>query len=265
MDVIHLLCGTVMNITDLETLNHVGEQLTTISPNLVNGVPSVQDVPVVLQQGITHLSITLRLPLEFFEVVELWDGHHIANISEEVAQNVRHWMRFGITLGRISTLTKLRLWLDHSDTRSWSVVNERRLLSPLLAHLSNTSIHFAIILPKLHPLYQRESRHFTRECFGVRLHRTLRQRWYSDEISPGNTRVVHKPDFPILFDILEIIDGSFEAPELNPKDGILSTIDAMARAEKMERDIYEQGHNEEYVKAIVREVTVPKLCGLHII
>jgi hypothetical protein len=97
MDVTHLLCGTVMNITDLETLNHVGEQLTTISPNLVNGVPSVQDVPVVLQQGITHLSITLRLPLEFFEVVELWDEHHIADISEEVAQNVRYWMRFGIT------------------------------------------------------------------------------------------------------------------------------------------------------------------------
>jgi hypothetical protein len=264
MEAIDLLSGTVMNITDLGTLDHVGEQLAAISPNLVHGIPFLHDVPVALRQGITHLSITLRLPLEFFELVELWDEHHIIGTSEEVAQDVRNWMHLGITLSRISTLTKLRLWLDHSDTRSWSVVNERRLLSPLLAHLSNTGIQIAIILPKLHLLYQRESRHFIGEYFGVRLHRTLRQRWYSHELSPGHIQVLHKPDFPILFGIVEIIDGTFEAPELCRNDGILPTVDAMARVEKLERDIYEQGHNEEYVKAIVKDVIDPKLFGLHV-
>jgi hypothetical protein len=267
MEAIDLLSRAVINVTDLDTLHYVSEKFATTGLDLVNNVPRVQNVPVVLQQGIMHLSITLRLPLEFFELVELGDEAKDLSYAEEVEQNaptVRCWRRLGTMLHHLRTLTKLRLWFDHSNTRTWSDVNERKLLTPLLTHISSTGLDVAIILPKLHPRYQRKSRHFMSECPGVRLHRTLRQRWYSQEASPGNIKVVQRPDFPIMFDILDMIDGSCGPPELIAENAIMSTVEAMAFVEKAEREVYEAGHDEEFVKTIIEDM-MPNVCGIHTI
>jgi hypothetical protein len=146
-----LLSRNFINVTDLETLDRLSKQFAA-------GSLTADNIPVGLQDGIARLSITLRLPVEFM----LQDDGDMA-ATETVLRlppTAFHWIQLEQMLSRFGSLRKLRLWLDHSDARPWSVVSERRLLSPLLEHLSATPMDVAIILLKLHPLYENEHRHF---------------------------------------------------------------------------------------------------------
>jgi hypothetical protein len=163
----------------------------------------------------------------------------------------------GSTLGHLSTLKQLSLWFDHSDTCSWTMVNERKLLSPLLAHLSRTFINVSIILPKLHPLHEREDRHFINVSLGksVRLHRTLRQRWHSHQYSLNSMEVIHKPDFPLGYDIVELYDGTWAGVGETPGVKHLSTVEAMAQIEEEERRDWKEGVD---VERKIQDIIGPK-------
>jgi hypothetical protein len=146
-----LLSHNFINVTDLETLDRLSKQFAA-------GSLTVNNIPAGLQNGIARLSMTLRLPVEFM----LQDDGDMAATETvlRLAPTAFHWIQLEQMLSRFGSLRKLSLWLDHSDTRPWSVVSERKLLSPLLEHLSATPMDVAIILPKFHPLYETEHRHF---------------------------------------------------------------------------------------------------------
>jgi hypothetical protein len=240
-EVVDVLSRNFINVADLETLNHLSEQLAAGSPSHVNNIPPV------LRNGITRLSITLRLPFAFFETISEPEE------ALQVATPPWFWQQIGHMLSRLSSLMKLRLWFDHSHTSSWSLVNERNLLSPLLAHLSTTPLDVAMILPKLHPLHENEDSHFMNEhdAKPIRLHRTLRQGWHSLE---GTIDVVKRYDFPITADLLHLLDGSCIIPGQDPEDLPLSMVEEIADLEEWERGLYKEGYDAELVEGVVKDV-----------
>jgi hypothetical protein len=185
--------------------------MAATDPTLLNSAPTM------LQQSITQLSITLRLPLEFFQSLEaLGDNHTVSpDKTEQALTTAKTWIQISAALGRLSTLARLRLWFDHSDPRTWSLVNERMLLSPLLTQLSSTRINVSIILPTLHPQYEHEDRHLITKLPGrsIQLCRNLRQEFYLQETSQGGIEVVEKSDFPFFRDFFDMPMAEIEAWE----------------------------------------------------
>jgi hypothetical protein len=105
-------------------------------------------------------------------------------------------------IGRLLTqsprLASLHIWLDDSGPQTWSCINERAVLVPILGFVSALQeVDVSITLPKLHPKYEDPERHFITPPPGVRLHRALRQRWYGH----ADGEVEHSPDFPFLIDM----------------------------------------------------------------
>jgi hypothetical protein len=198
-EAIDLLSRTaVFTFIGLETFYSLSKRVAATNHTLLNNVPTV------LQRDIIYLSITLRLPLNFFQSVEGLPEDPATTLegTEQGFVTAQSWMQLGSMLGQFSSLTSLRLWFDHSEPCTWSVVNERRLLSPLLTQLSTTGIDVSVILPKLHPRHEREDRHFISKPLGtfVQLHRQLRQEYYVQETSQGDIEIVTKLDFPFFQD-----------------------------------------------------------------
>jgi hypothetical protein len=106
---------------------------------------------------------------------------------------------------------KLEFWLDYYEEGSWSTVNERALLDPLLSHLANehSSLKISVILPLLHPKFEKEERHYVNgELPGnARLRRVLRQSYHAHVDAQGHVDIKENNDFPILRDM---VTGSFE-------------------------------------------------------
>jgi hypothetical protein len=182
----------VTNVTDLHTLCVLTEQMATVGPT-----PS-EYLPVILQQGINRLSVTLRLPLGFFKS---FDALPASPETQHISHDAHSWLQICSAPGFLRTLTTLSVWIDHIGLCSWSVVNERKMLCPLVDQLLHTDTELIIILPKLHPLHECEERHFVTNRMGrkTQVYRKLRQRYHSQE----DGHVVCKPDFPFLIDIRE--------------------------------------------------------------
>lgn len=187
---------TVINCTDLKTLEWLSGVIKVAKSSLN------ETTLCVSSQRITRLNITLRWPLEVFQGLEIsLDQLDFDDLEDQDLKLTHSWMCINDTISHFENLTSLNLWFDHADHCSWSVVNERTLLSSLLAHLSTTRIRTVIILPKLHPLHERHDRHFMTPDLSqhVRLHRKLRQRYHSDET--GRDEVL-RWDFPVAIDLM---------------------------------------------------------------
>jgi hypothetical protein len=93
------------------------------------------------------------------------------------------------------------MWLDHDEPCSWSMVNERAVLSAL-ASLS-TNLDISIDLPKFHPKWERPDWHFTKDILQlpVFIHRRYRQRHHIVEDTDGSLSILHEPDFPISYEL----------------------------------------------------------------
>jgi hypothetical protein len=120
-----------------------------------------------------------------------------------------------VAIKNMSKLRKLRLWLDHSETSTWSMVNEQAILSPWESLASDTSLDFSINLPKLHPKWETPERHFIEDktLLGTVICRRFRQRYYRIEGGIAPFLVQHKPDFPILYFFEELWEMSMEDVE----------------------------------------------------
>jgi hypothetical protein len=221
-----MLHRVVVNITDLATLMRMCNE----------AAGHVR--PIILQQGVRHLSLTLRMPLDFYKSLETQTEKTTITPSEIQQEPIaaHTWAQLRSMLDKLTTLSTLRLWFDHSDTCSWSFVNERALLSSILTYLSATAITTTIILLRLHPVYESPDRHFTTDELGknLYLYRKLRQRWYSEVDRSGDVDVVHKPDFPIAIDAFDDM--------------------TIVEAEMWERKHWREGRD---VEAMVRELTEP--------
>jgi len=116
------------------------------------------------------------------------------------------WIILGSFL-TTTTLPKLRsldIWLDHDHSSTWTMVPERILLQSLPA---DRSISTTVNLPYLLPSYESAARHFTPTSPAptFTLNRRVRQRFFAVRSRSGNTTVMYKADFPLLFEQYEDI------------------------------------------------------------
>jgi len=190
----------ILHITDLETVksldaSKIGEQ-AFLSTSLFNNV--------------TRLSITLRLPHPLCHALErVYDSRMSA---PEVACDIQIWLQLGATLTQLKKLRKLRIWLDHDEACSWSVVNERALLSSLTPLCTIEGLDVSISLPKLHPMHEADDRHFVKGSYTrFRLIRRLRQCHHGGKPG-GPPEVIIKHDFPVSLELKDIISEWDDGP-----------------------------------------------------
>ncbi|KAF2002009.1 hypothetical protein P154DRAFT_521180 [Amniculicola lignicola CBS 123094] len=200
-----LVSTAVVHMTDLETI----DKLNWTGP--VSSLCSATSRSLL--QNIVRLSITLRLPWNFFPLAK--HRKEVIIQDERLAYARRIWFKLNQTLGNMNKLRRLRLWLDHGDAGTWSDVNEKKALNHLTKLACLEELNFLILLPKLHPKYETEACHFIHPGPPVpfNIHRVLRQRIHGDETVPGTFQVVESPDFPFLLDIDEYLDLPLEEVE----------------------------------------------------
>ncbi|KAI4917386.1 hypothetical protein J4E90_003893 [Alternaria incomplexa] len=147
--------------------------------------------------NVSRLSITLKLPLAFFQSVEGLSGNYPT--SSEIGpatQPARLWQDLGSILSRFEALKKLDLWLDHNEPQFWVVVNERSTLDPLLIQLSShPNLDVTVMLPMLHPKFEQSERHYTEDSISG----NIRNRFIPDLASlnafaQGYERLQHDND-----------------------------------------------------------------------
>ena len=125
---------TVFNITDLRDLEHISRKTMDFI------TPDSSYTLRVLERGIARLNITLRWPLQAFRDFEKSPAA-VSGCQEQEEQDSpisEAWTETGEILRNMETLTRLRLWFDHSEPSTWALVNEKALLDPLIAKMSKT-------------------------------------------------------------------------------------------------------------------------------
>ncbi|KAF2180468.1 hypothetical protein K469DRAFT_753425 [Zopfia rhizophila CBS 207.26] len=117
-EVVDLLARTaVVHITDLETVNYLNER--TVMPSTPLSI-----FPSLLLE-VTQLSITLRLPLRFYQSLERPED--AVTSGPELAGAIKTWLRLGSTFSQLKNLTRLRLWLDHDEPCSCKETGQNHL------------------------------------------------------------------------------------------------------------------------------------------
>jgi hypothetical protein len=214
--------------TDLNTLDHVLLEATkapSLPRYLANNLLLVQ-----------NLSIVMRLPLAACETLESPEDPHSSTSSTTTATA---WLKLFPTITKLERLRRLHIWLDHDSPLSWSVVNERAILSPLNALTNIPGLKTSVDLPKLHPQYETPNHHFTRECLmpSFDIERRLRQRYHAVETSKGQFRARYHSNFPYLLndsDYEDMSEDEIEEIERNMwKNG--TDVKAMASVRKTSR------------------------------
>jgi len=144
---------------------------------------------------ITRLSISLRLPLDFWRALEAETG---AGSSTESWEGIV-WRSMSDGITKLKKLKSLKIWLDHDGQDSWTMVNERALLSHLMPLSTLPNLVITLDCPKLHPKFETPDRHFTTTGSPppFPIHRRLRQRYHCVE-TDDRVGVIENPDFPIL-------------------------------------------------------------------
>lgn len=185
---------TMISSSSLDVLA-TGRSHTTTSIFLGCILPNLKD-----------LNISLRIPLRAYKALEnAFDDMKFTFI----------WTELPLAIRNMSKLRGLRIWFDHSEPSTWSMVNERAVLSRLGSLRSDPNLNISINLPKLHPKWETPERHFTRDSapLGVAIHRRYRQRYHGIEASNGGLEVQHVPDFPILYMFTELWEMTIEEVE----------------------------------------------------
>jgi hypothetical protein len=143
-----------------------------------------------------NLNISLKLPLAAFEAIES------ASVSSQESP-ITPWLALPQAVAHMGRLRKLHVWLDHDDTCTWTTVNERAALSPLVSLCNSPHLQVSANLPKLHPKWETSDRHFTEYSNPppLPIRRRYRQRHHGVEDENGGLKVVSRPDFPILYEL----------------------------------------------------------------
>ena len=146
-----------------------------------------------------NLSIVLMLALKTHRIGPNSDGSTIARSS---IYNAVAWLQVSPAIAQLRKLRNLNIWIDHDSATTWTVVNERAILSPLVELAHTHTMNISIILPKLHPGYETPERHFTPHSPAppFTLTRRLRQRYHGVDLGEGRFHVEYKADFPIMWE-----------------------------------------------------------------
>ncbi|OIW26320.1 hypothetical protein CONLIGDRAFT_683309 [Coniochaeta ligniaria NRRL 30616] len=248
-----LVSDVVFQVTDLETLEHLAQGTTGSEP-----VSSPYAALSHAMPSLRKLHITLRLSLPFFRALSIVATTSSSSDSINTPQAlitpmhtsvtecdaVTSWLQVWPFLAlRLQGLQSLNLWLDHDESASWSLVNERAILSSIVASMLPQSIArlgVTVNLPMLHPRYENPERHYTKgspppPAFVV-MNRRLRQDRFYEETGSGVGSVTYEPDFPALLDLID-----FTA---DPDSGPLMTYEDV---EELERESWSRGVNPENI------------------
>jgi hypothetical protein len=106
---------------------------------------------------VTRLSLHTKLPLHLLQYLDTATEHTDASSRDFNSS----WRQFGSITTLLPRLTRLKLWLDHDEPCDWTVIDERAIISPLNQLFDNKNLEVSFLLPKLHPRFETQSRHFT--------------------------------------------------------------------------------------------------------
>lgn len=196
------------HIADIGTI----EYLLQTAPK----VASPKNLIAAIFHSIRKLCVTARLNLQVFKAIE---G---ASEDLEAKTSAASWRRVWPAIASINSLRKLEVEIDHTDRASWSVAHERAIISPLVPLAALPQLKVVVILPNLHPFYERPDRHFTEDSVEppFTICRRMRQIYHATE-NPGNegrpllvTQSCYD-SFPILpaISMLPNKDGTTPSPE----------------------------------------------------
>ena len=238
-----LASDVLIQVTDLHILDRFGRVDQASCASLAS--PCSYGFLEAVVPSIRRLSLALRLPLPFFQALEsdtpasgaLQQTRSQANEEALASRWVRVWPSLAV---RLEKLQSLHVWLDHTDSRSWCLVNERKVLSVLAESMSPRNIptlrEVSVSLPNLHPRHENPEYHFTQNSPGpaacITISRRLRQRYYYEEKSSGHGTVTYVPDFPLLLEFHEM-------------EGLGSGPTTREEIEDFERTLWERGDDVE--------------------
>jgi hypothetical protein len=206
----------MVHVTDLHTIDRMHAMEPT--PDAWNGIS-----PSLLLE-ITSLSIVLKLPLHFYESLEKLDK--LEDVLEDPSDDTRAWLRIDSTIRLFPKLRKLQVWFEHNDSCTWTVVNERVLVSPLTRLSQDKNTEMTLSLPKLHPKFAQDSRHYTDESgTPFRLFRRLRQSWHVTVSADGTLKRDYQGDFPFFQGFEECADTTMGEVERVERSGWMIGMD----------------------------------------
>jgi hypothetical protein len=162
------------------------------------------------------------------------------------------WEHLWPAIFQLEQLQTLCVWLDHDDKSSWSVVKERLAVQHIItAHEAYVQTRYGdgklphidtiLNLPKLHPCIAKPATHFVYEDLppSLTIERRYRQRWHSQKSVLGYWDVQHQPDFPILYEVLQL--GDLE-------DRVMT----LQEIEEEEKEMWDRGDDvDDFLKAVV--------------
>lgn len=185
---------TAVHVNDLDTLRN----LFPLPGEIESGQASTSVLLSSILPNLKELNITLRLHWVTYKALE---SNSDSGGSESSLSSV--WTGLLLAVKHLSKLRRLQIWLDHTGPCSWSMVNERAVLSPLASLTNIPNLEVYINLPKLHPKWESPHRHFTENSspLPLAIHRRYRQRYHGIENSDGSIRLEHKADFPEMYQL----------------------------------------------------------------
>lgn len=191
----YLMSASTLRVTGLEDLQFVLQEAQQTHPsNLDMSLAS----RAVLSE-VQRLEVIIRLPVCTFQEIERLSREASLDNSQ-YTEEARFWMRPHCAIAELPKLRTLHFWIDHSQTRTWTAVNERAFLSPLdtLAAV-RPEVIITVNLPLLHPKWESWDRHFTPGCSppAYVIQRRVRQRWHT---ASRHKELRTVSDFPIWFE-----------------------------------------------------------------
>lgn len=207
-----------VHISDVEAIRRCSRHEVTLY--------NYPNISLALLRHATHLSISLRLPVELCSALE--QSENIATLPPHLLSIANSWSTLGSNLSQLPDLVRLALWLDHDKPCPWAMVSERAIFSPLSGLFLRERLKICVSLPKLHPKYENTDRHFT-DCATTPfiLYRRYRQRYHQGQTTKGAPKIIRQVDFPILVD-----EPGFDSMPI-------------AELEELERKIWESGRDPE--------------------
>jgi hypothetical protein len=196
----------VLEITDLVTL---GLLVSNASADILASRLTCSTMLLgCLLPNLKEMSINLRLPLTTYKAFDETSPYPEPSL-------LFAWTTLPLVMEMLSKLSMLRIWLNHDDPISWSVVNERAMLSPLVSLASRQNLNVSIDFPKRHPRWETPERHSTDNhlSLSIAIHRQYRQRFRVVKGGIDNDCVKYEPDFPIMYEFPEWDDVSIEEVE----------------------------------------------------
>ncbi|KAH3950607.1 hypothetical protein HBH53_072160 [Parastagonospora nodorum] len=100
--------------------------------------------------GTHSLEIVLIISIDTFFATELQcmgETNHPHVLQEAAIREADIWVRLGLMLSRLPSLSRVKVWLDHDSEEYWWNINEPAILHPLLDLANRSGTQVTVYLP----------------------------------------------------------------------------------------------------------------------